>query len=73
MELTEPVTGRFDLVRAVRESFPKQMTFELRSELVLEKISEKNEEDNSWHWEQHVPRPCREKELDTKQGLKEGL
>lgn len=48
------------------------MTFQLRSELVLEKISEKNEEGNSRHWEQHVPRPCGEKELDRKQGLKEG-
>lgn len=40
MEFTEPVTGGFDLGRAVRESFPKQMTSELRSELVLEEISE---------------------------------
>lgn len=53
MELTETVTGGFDLVREVRDGFPKQRTSEMRSKLVLEKIhnNEKSEEENSRHQE----------------------
>lgn len=36
VELTEPITDRFDLVRDGRDSFPKLMNFELRSEFVGE-------------------------------------
>lgn len=31
VELTEPILGGFDLVREVRDGFPKQMTFNMRS------------------------------------------
>ena len=55
MELTEIVMGGggFDLVREVRDGFPKQRTSEMRSKLVLEKIhnNEKSEEENSRHQE----------------------
>ena len=46
VELTEPILGGFDLVREVRDGFPKQTTFNMRSELVLEKThkNEKSEE-----------------------------
>ena len=50
--INELITGGFDLVR---DCFPKQMAFELRSEFILEKMSEKSKE-NSRHWKLHVQR-----------------
>lgn len=58
----EPIIGVFDLVREFRDIFPKQMTFELRSEFVMEKISEKSKEENSRHGKRLIQNPCEEKE-----------
>lgn len=45
VELTESITGGFDLIKEIRDGFPKAN--ELKSEFTEEKLSEKGKEENS--------------------------
>lgn len=70
-ELTESLTGGFDLIKEIRDGFPKAN--EWKSEFVEETLSGKGKEENSKYQEQHVQSLCGEKKQVKNEGLEEHL